>query len=185
MIHMFEIIGALPETDVVDDQFQITLHGLPDGFEVLKFPVDMFINDDLFHAHVFILEGLSDRVDPGYCGDLDLETWEAFSHQIDKVGNPDGDRISPRFVNPFDELDQLSIAFSGILEISEAGSIEEITELQAFFMTGVDITLDVIAIDLGQDKARPCSSHDVEGKLAKEGIDRGSLEGIDQGKIPV
>ena len=46
-------------------------------------------------------------------------------------------------------------------------------------MTGADITLDIIAIDLGQDKTGPGSSHDVEGKLAKEGVDRSSLEGID------
>ena len=97
VIDMFIIVGALPEADIVDDQFQIALHRLSDGLEGLEFPVDVFIDDDLLNAHVLILKGLPHRVDPGCGGDLDLQTGKAFSHQIDEVRNADGDRVGTGF----------------------------------------------------------------------------------------
>jgi hypothetical protein len=64
VIDVFVIVGALPEADIIDDQFQMTLHRFPDRFEGLELPVDVFINDNFFHPHVFILEGLPYCVDP-------------------------------------------------------------------------------------------------------------------------
>jgi len=32
MVHMFEVVGALPETDIVDDQLQMALDRFLDGF---------------------------------------------------------------------------------------------------------------------------------------------------------
>ena len=43
MIDMFVIIGALPETDIIDDQIKITLHRLSDRLEEGSFGfVDSF-----------------------------------------------------------------------------------------------------------------------------------------------
>jgi hypothetical protein len=95
MINMFVIVGTLPEADIVDDQFEITLDGLSDRLQGFELPVDMFVNDDLLDSHIFILQGLSDRIDTGCGGDLHFKAGKSFSHQVDEIGHTDGDRICP------------------------------------------------------------------------------------------
>jgi len=95
MINMLVIVGTLPEADIVDDQFEITLDGLSDGLQSLEFTVDMFVNDDFLDSHIFILLGLSDRIDTGCRGDLHFKAGNSFSHQVDEIGHTDGDRICP------------------------------------------------------------------------------------------
>ncbi len=185
MIDVFKVIRTLPEADVIDNQFQVTFHRFPDGLQSLEFPVDVLIDDDLFYPHFLILDGLPDRIDPGRRRDFDFQPWEAFSHEIDEVGDTHRHRVGPRFIDPFEKLDQLSVTLPGVLEVSKARSIEKVAKLQAFFVAGPDIPFDIIAVDLRQDKAGPCPTHDIEGEFPEEGIDRCSLEGIDQAKIPV
>ena len=185
MVDVFKVIGTLPEADIVDDQFQVAFHRLPDGLQGLEFAVDVFINDNLFHSHLLILEGLADRVDPGRGGDFDLQAGKSLSHEIDEVRNAYRHCICARFVDPFEKLDQLPVTFSGILEVSEAWGVEKVAKFQAFLMAGLNIPFDVTAVDLGQNKAGPGSSHNVKGKLPEERIDGRPLKGIDQGKIPI
>jgi hypothetical protein len=185
MVDVLKIIGTLPEADVIDDQLQVTLHRLPDGLQGFEFAVDVFIDNDLLHSHLLILDGLADRVDPGRGGDFDLQAGKSFSHEIDEVRNAYRHRICARFVDPFEKLDQLPITLSRVLEVSEAWGVEKVAELQAFLMAGLNIPIDITAVDLRQNKAGPSSSHDVKGKLPEERIDGRPLEGIDQGKIPI
>jgi hypothetical protein len=131
----------------------------------------MFVDDDLLNAHVLILEGFPDRIDPSRGGDLHLETGKAFSHKIDEIRQANRDRIRSGPINPFQKLDELSISFLGILKVPKAGGIEQVTEFEPSFMAGFDISLDMVSVDLRKDKSRPCASYYIEGELSEEGID--------------
>jgi hypothetical protein len=145
----------------------------------------MLIDDDLLDPHLFILEGLSHRVDPGSGGDLHLEAGEALSHEIDEVRDAEGDGVRPRLIDPLKKFDQLSIAFFGILEVSNAGGVQKVTEFQTIFVADLDKSLDIIPIHLGQDKTGACPSDNIEGEFTEESIHRCSFEGFRKRQIPV
>jgi hypothetical protein len=136
----------------------------------------MLIDDDLLDPHLFILEGLSHRVDPGGGGDLYLEAGETFPHEIDEVRDAEGDSVRPRLIDPLKKFDQLSVTLFGILEVSDARSVQEVTEFQAIFVAGPDESLHIISIYLGQDKTGSCSSNNIEGEFTEESIDRCPFE---------
>jgi hypothetical protein len=91
VINMFVIIGTLPEADVVDDQLQVAPYCLSDRLQSFELPIDVFIDDNLLHTHLFVLEGFAHGIDPGRGGNLDLKAWEAFPHQIDQVRDTHND----------------------------------------------------------------------------------------------
>src|SRR5512143_1015163 len=150
----------------------MTLYRFPDRFECFELPVDMLINDDFLYPHVFILEGLSNRVDPGDRRHFYFEARETFSHEIDHVGNAHRHRIGPGSVDPFEKLDQLPVAFLGILEVSETGGVEEIAELQSPIVAGPDIGFHIRSLDLRKDKPGPCPADNIKRKLAEKSIYR-------------
>ena len=131
----------------------------------------MFIDDDLLNAHVLVLEGLPHRIDTGRGGDLHLQTGKALSYEIDEVRDANRDGISSRLINPFQKLDDLPISFFGILKVSEAGSIKQVTEFEPSLIAGLDISPDMVSVDLRKDKSRPCASHHVEGEFAEKSVD--------------
>jgi len=145
----------------------------------------VLIDDDLLDAHILILEGLSYCVDPGRGGDLHLEAGETLSHEIDEVRDAEGDGVRPRLIDPLKKFDQLSVALFGILEISNAGSIQKVTEFQAIFVAGPDKSLHIISIHLGQDKAGSCPSDNIEREFTEEGIDGCPFQSFRKCKIPV
>jgi hypothetical protein len=130
----------------------------------------MFVNDDLLDPHVLILKGFPDRIDAGRGRDLHLQTGKAFSYKIDEVRDANRDRIRSSLVNPVQELDELSISFLGILKVSETGGIEQVTEFQPSLMAGLDISPDIVSVDLREDKSGSCASHHIKGEFAEEGI---------------
>ena len=123
VIDVLVIVRALPEADVVDDQLQVALDRFSDRLEGLPLAVDMLIDDDLFSAHLFILEGFPHRIDPCCRRDLHLETRKALSHEVDKVRNADRDRIGTGAIDPFEKVNQLSVAFSRILKVSKTRGV--------------------------------------------------------------
>jgi hypothetical protein len=131
----------------------------------------MFVDDDLLNAHVLVLKGFPDRIDASRGGDLHLQTGKAFSYKIDEVRDTNRDRIRSGLINPLQKLDELSISFFGILKVSEAGGIEQVAEFQPSLMAGLDISPDMVSVDLREDKSRSCASHHVKGEFAEEGID--------------
>jgi hypothetical protein len=42
-------------------------------------------------------------------------------------------------------------------------------------VAGLDISLDMVSVDLGKDKSRSCTSHHIEREFAEEGIDGRAL----------
>jgi hypothetical protein len=140
----------------------------------------MLIDDDLLSAHGFILKGFSHGIHTGCGGNLHLQPGKPFFDEIDEIGNTEGNGIRSCSVDPLQKFDQLSITFSGILKVSQARGIEEITEFQSSLVASPDITFYVSSVDLWQDKPRSCSSHDIEGKFAEKGIDRRALQGIER-----
>src|SRR5512136_1639215 len=119
----------------------------------------MFVDDDLLNTHVLVLEGFPDRIDASRGGDLHLQTGKAFSYKVDEVREANRHRICSRLINPFQELDELSISFFGILKVSKAGGIEQVAEFQPSLMAGIDISPDKVSVDLGEDESRPCASY--------------------------
>jgi hypothetical protein len=184
-IDVFVIVGALPEADVIDDQFQIALHRFPNRFEGFELAVDVFVNDNFFYPHVFILEGFSYGVDPCGRGDFYFESRKTFSHEIDQIRNAHGHSVSPGSVDPFKKLDQLSIAFLGILEVTKAGSIEKIAELQPSFVARPDVGFHILSFDLRKNKPRPCPADNIKRELAEKSIYRCPLYSIQEGNIPI
>jgi hypothetical protein len=132
----------------------------------------MFIDDDLFNTHVFVLEGFPDCIDASCGRDLHLQAGKALSYKIDEVREANRDRVRSGSIDPFQELDELSISFLGIFEVSKAGGIEQITEFQPSLVTGLNVSFHMFSVDLWQDNAGSRPSDDIEGELAEERIDR-------------
>jgi hypothetical protein len=178
VIDMFIIIGALPEADVIDDQFQIALHCFSDRLQGFELTVDMLINDDFLDTHVFILKGFPYGVDPGCRGDFHLEAGKTFPRKVHEVGDTHRNRISAGMVNPFQKLNKLSIAFFRILEVSKARSIEEIAKFQSPLMAGVDVLFHILSVNLWQHETRSRPTDDIKGKLTEKSIDGCSFDTI-------
>jgi hypothetical protein len=172
VVDVLIIVRALPEADVIDDQFQMTLHRLPDRFQCFELAVDVLINDDLLHPHVFILEGLSYGIDPRGRGDFYFEARKTFSHKVDQIGHTHGHCIGPGTVDPFKKFDELSIALFGILEVSKAGSIKKIAELQPSIVASLDVCFHIPSFNLRKNKTGPCPTDNIEGEFAEESIYR-------------
>jgi hypothetical protein len=185
VIDVLVVVGTLPEADVIDDQFQMTLHRFPDRLQGLEFPVDMLVNDDFFYPHVFILESFSYCVDPRGGGDLYFEARKTLSHEVDQIGNAHGHSIGPGSVDPFKKLDQLSIAFLGILEVSETRGVEEIAELQPSIVAGLDVRFHILSFDLRKNKPGPCPTDNIKRELAEKSIYGCPFDGVQEGNIPV
>jgi len=185
VVDVLEVVGTLPEADIIDDQFQMTLHRFPDRFEGFELPVDVFVNDDFFYPHVLVLEGLPYRVDSRDRGDLYFEAGKTFSHKVDQIGNPHGHSIGPGSVNPFKKLDQLSIAFLRILEVSETGGIEEIAELQPSIVAGLDVGFHILSFDLRKNKTGSRPADNIKREFAEKSIYRCPFHSIQEGNIPV
>jgi hypothetical protein len=109
----------------------------------------MFVDDNFLNAHVLVLEGFPDGIDAGRGGDLHLQTGKTFFYKIDEVREANRDCIRSGLINPFQKFDELSIPFLGVLKVSEAGGIEQVTEFQASLMAGLDVTPDIVSVDLG------------------------------------
>jgi hypothetical protein len=185
VIDMFVVIRTLPQADIIQNQLQIALHGLADRFKGFELTVDMLIDDDFFHAHVFVLQGFSHGIDPGGSRDLDFEARKTRPHKLDQVGKADGHRIGARMVNPFQEVDELCVTFFRIFEVAKTGGINKIAEFQSSIMTGLDVIFYIFPVYLWKNEARPCPSDDIERKFAKESVHGCPLNGIQEGNIPV
>ena len=185
MIDMLVIIRTLPEADIIQDQLQIALHGLSDRFKGFKFAVNMLIDDDFFHAHVFVLQGFSHGIDPGGSGDLDFEARKTRPHKLDQVGETDGDRIRAGTIDPFQKVDELCVTFFRIFEIAETRGVDKIAEFQSSIMAGLDVILYISSVYLWKNEARPCPSYDIEREFAEEGVHGCPLNGIQKCNIPV
>jgi hypothetical protein len=185
MIDVFIIVGALPEADIINDQFEVALHRLSDRCQVFELTVNVLVNDNFLHPHVFVLERFSHRIDPRRGGDFHLQAGKTFSDQIDQIRSPQRYGICAGAVNPVEKLHELSIALFRILKISKAGSIEEVGKFQFSGMAGFDIILYVFPVDLRKDKTRPGSADNIEREFAKETIYRSPMNGIEKFNIPV
>ena len=56
VVDVFKIIRTLPEANIVDNELEVASHRLSDRLKGLKFTVDVLIDDDLFHPHLFHTE---------------------------------------------------------------------------------------------------------------------------------
>ena len=172
VIDMFVIIRALPEADIIEDQFQIAFHRFSDCVKGPELAVDVLVNDYFLHAHVFVLKGFPHGIDPRGRGDLDFETRETCPHQFDQVRKTDGDRIRAGMIDPFQKIDELCVAFFRIFEIAETGRIDKIAKFQSPIVAGLDVIFYIFPVYLGKNEARSCPSDDIEREFAEKSVDR-------------
>ncbi len=170
VVDMFVIIRTLPEADIVDNELQVAAHSVSYRLQGFELTIDMLIDNDLLDSHRFILKGLPHGINPGRGGDLDLEARKTFPHEIDEVRDAHGDRIRAGLVDPFQKVNQLSITFSGVLQVSKTGGVQQVAEFQPSFVAGPYVSLHIFSIHLGQDKPGSRSPHNIEGKFPEEGI---------------
>jgi hypothetical protein len=71
------------------------------------------------------------------------------------------------------------------LEVSKAGSVEEIAELQSPVVARPDVCFHIGSSDLGKNKTGSCPADDIEREFAEEGIYRGPFHSVEEGNIPI
>jgi len=184
-VHVHGRHVAAHEAGVVDQELQVALDRLPQAPQQGKIPVaGDVVQADTVCTLVHPELGPLHRIDLGEDADTDAEVVITLdrTQQHGVIESKSGD---PDFSQPVQQLADAALARAGVLEVVEAGGVEQVVEIQARPPGEGHVRGQATLAHAGQGEGGAAAPRHIPAQLAIDLMDRIGLDPLQQGGIEV